>query len=82
MPTTLNRSNRDAAFARMPCLAKLSAFAVAGLLMLAVLPASTAAAQDVPRIAPTISAAGIDLSGLTVDAPLAAFDDDAPLWQS
>ncbi len=46
-------------------------FAVAGLLMLVVLPASTAAAQDVPRIAPTVSAAGIDLSGLTVDEAVA-----------
>ncbi len=48
--------------------------AVAGLLTLAVLPASTAVAQDAPRIAPTVSAAGIDLSGLTLDQAIAKLD--------
>ena len=49
--------------------------AAAGLLLaLACLPASTAAAQDAPRIAPTVSVAGVDLSGLTLEQATAKLD--------
>ena len=41
--------------------------AAAGLLVIFCLPAATAAAQDPPRIAPSVGAGGVDLSGLTVE---------------
>ena len=41
--------------------------AATGLLVAVCLPAGTAAAQDPPRIAPSVGAGGVDLSGLTLE---------------
>jgi len=52
--------------------------AAAGLLTLVVLPVSGAGAQDAPRIAPSVSAAGIDLSGLSAEEAVAKLNARLP----
>ncbi len=56
---------------RSRCTRRLAA---AGLLTLLVLPAGQAAAQDPPRIAPSVGAGGVDLSNLTVAEAAAKLD--------
>ena len=51
----------------VPSLISVRRLAAAGLLILACLPAATAAAQDPPRVAESVGAGGVDLSGLTLD---------------